>query len=383
MSVAVRKPINCRTEKNDNDLYSVAPKKGRLRVVPPAHDPGNPSALPLVSKTNGGEEERGRPSQHHENKTKIDKDIHFWKYSGSTRSNRGILPSVDDAAQISLGPPDLAGSGAEYSPVSITLPKDLHQKLLELAAKRGERISVTARKILEVMADNPAPKVKVPETERLVVNLTREFLDKAEKQASSAGASRARLIVSQLGTFFDAASGQSHEAPKPRETLSGTDLHPKGVSKAQIILSADTTPQMIGEQLRALRKSKGLTQLQLGQAMGLSSYSTVAALENPPNGQTVIALCAALAALDAFELPSQPQSDADGLTLLSAKAIPELIGQRLREARERKGLTQLQLAQAMGLTTSRTVQDLERPRKKGQSIIGLQSAISALGVDGL
>ncbi|MCB2062398.1 MAG: helix-turn-helix transcriptional regulator, partial [Novosphingobium sp.] len=101
------------------------------------------------------------------------------------------------------------------------------------------------------------------------------------------------------------------------------------------------------------------------------------------NGQTVIALCAALAALDAFELPSQPQSDADGLTLLSAKAIPELIGQRLREARERKGLTQLQLAQAMGLTTSRTVQDLERPRKKGQSIIGLQSAISALGVDGL
>jgi DNA-binding XRE family transcriptional regulator len=68
--------------------------------------------------------------------------------------------------------------------------------------------------------------------------------------------------------------------------------------------------------------------------------------------------------------------------IFTLEATPEEIGARLRAARESKGLTQTELAQAMGLKTYRTVQELEKGGRDngGVSLTSVRSAMEALQI---
>jgi len=291
MSEVIRKNVKFRTEKNDSDRFAPIPKGRAGKDASYVLDPGNPnSMLPVKEKK---WIYKGRKSYCRVNSNrKIDRNIHSWKYSSETRSNRGILSPYKDEQLILLGPPDPFGSGRDFNAVSITLPGNIYEKLVELATLRDERLTVTARKILEYMIENSPAHVEPLATERIVVNLTREFLDKAERQASREDVSRARLIVRQLEAFFEQLSGGVQNDEIMNDGALGH------APKRNLLLSADATPKLIGERLREERKRKGWTQLQLAKAMGLTTSRTVEELEHPRKGQSIIALHSALAALE-------------------------------------------------------------------------------------
>jgi len=85
-----------------------------------------------------------------------------------------------------------------------------------------------------------------------------------------------------------------------------------------------------------------------------------------------------------------PEEEADPVSeekskitpVFSAHATPQVIAERLRAAREAKGWTQQDLANAMGLKSRRTVQNLESARD-GVTVAAVRSAMEALEIQEL
>lgn len=79
----------------------------------------------------------------------------------------------------------------------------------------------------------------------------------------------------------------------------------------------------------------------------------------------------------------KPRADRKPLApVFSLEASPTVIAYRLRSAREAKGWTQIELAQAMGLKTKRAVQNLENARD-GVTVSAIRSAMEALEIQEL
>lgn len=103
----------------------------------------------------------------------------------------------------------------------------------------------------------------------------------------------------------------------------------------------------MGEQIRAMRQIRGLTQKELGQKLGLS-FQSVAQWENGlrcPKIETLKRIA------DALEMPVG--------AFLPSMGIGESAGSRIKMARERQNMTQKELAEKMG-TTPQNISQYER-----------------------
>lgn len=103
----------------------------------------------------------------------------------------------------------------------------------------------------------------------------------------------------------------------------------------------------MGEQIRAMRQIRGLTQKELGQKLGLS-FQSVAQWENElrcPKIETLKRIA------DALEMPVG--------AFLPSMGIGESAGSRIKMARERQNMTQKELAEKMG-TTPQNISQYER-----------------------
>lgn len=123
----------------------------------------------------------------------------------------------------------------------------------------------------------------------------------------------------------------------------------------------------MGEQIRAMRQIRGLTQKELGQKLGLS-FQSVAQWENGlrcPKIETLKRIA------DALEMPVG--------AFLPSMGIGESAGRRIKMARERQNMTQKELAEKMG-TTSQNISQYERNiiNPKPETI---KKFADALGVD--
>ncbi len=140
-------------------------------------------------------------------------------------------------------------------------------------------------------------------------------------------------------------------------------------------------PRLFGDKLRYLRRQRGIIQVDLARQLGLASHAHIANLEASKDassldlivrvarlfGVTVDSLLRdtiPVEALEAYRLPSSSQSELS----------PQHFGIQLRALRLQRNLSQVDLAQQLGIARQAYISNLEAGRKRPSPELVVQIA---------
>ena len=96
--------------------------------------------------------------------------------------------------------------------VGLTCPKHTHQKLEKLAEARHERISTTARKIIEYKVPNDPDVVRDSERIGVTIKMSDELRDLIDEKIEGTGMTHSAFLALQLSSYL---SDVIEEEPAP------------------------------------------------------------------------------------------------------------------------------------------------------------------------
>jgi transcriptional regulator with XRE-family HTH domain len=134
-------------------------------------------------------------------------------------------------------------------------------------------------------------------------------------------------------------------------------------------------PQRFGEKLKYLRQQLGLTQAELAQRLSLASHSHVSSLESGRHqpGLPLITNIMRLFNVSSLYLLDDRVNTADASAYINIGNRDDQakmpFGERLRAARLRRGLSQRQFIQRLGLSSRSAVSDIESGRRLPSSAL--------------
>lgn len=181
--------------------------------------------------------------------------------------------------------------GKDQAVLSFPFTEDEKARLELLATTRSEKPATTARRILEYMLHHDPILPEGMSKARITFKLSADARGAVSELADACGMKQTEFMALQVRTYLDRILPSS-------DTITFS-LDDGGMAP---VFTKHATPEEIGRRLRAARKEKGWTQLELAKKMGHTSHMTVVSLESGKHGQTVTSLGTALAALDLTEL---------------------------------------------------------------------------------
>jgi transcriptional regulator with XRE-family HTH domain len=127
-------------------------------------------------------------------------------------------------------------------------------------------------------------------------------------------------------------------------------------------------PRLFGEKVRALRRQRDMTQVELARKIGLAAHTHITKLEagqDAPSLDLVLRIAAVFRVTTDHLLRDTIALEEPAATTGELReGLPELFGRKLHTLRRRQGLSQNDLARQLGLARRGYISNLETGRKK-------------------